>query len=272
MECRVDQVLQYRAALLPPHSVATAEECAAAVDRLGFLWPFSAGTPELPGLFDALATERHGQKWDWVWPWKDRLSASRRLFYGRLLKRKPTFCSPPVLPLFYALTGNTGDLADDLDHARENQRIGEMARKVCLYLQEAGPTGTRTLLARLTDGSPAMKRALEKGLHELDTALLIVKCGTEGGNSIANVWDLFPRFLPEAVEAGAAIPTRDGALRLVRHLFTLTPAVSRRVLDGIFPWGEEHVRRAVARLEQEGELLPCRLDGKDGLISAGWQP
>lgn len=259
-----------RSALLPPHSVRTLADCVAAVERLGFLWPFTPGTGELPSLFPALDTNLEGQRWEWVWGWKDTLSASQQTYYGKVIGAKPTLVSRAWLPVFYALTGNTGDPGEDLLHLAEVQRLQELAPRVCHYLEAHGPTGTRTLHAELTDGSRPMKRALEKALEQLDGAMIIVKAGAEGGNSIANVWELFHRFWPAATDAGTAIPTREAAMTLVRHLFQLTPAIAERRLSRLFPWSERHVTMAIARLREAGELEPCLMDGKPGLARAGF--
>lgn len=267
MEITSLQVQQMRAELLPPESIDSLEGCLAAVERLGFLWAFTPAPGHLPALFPALAAASEGQRWDWVWNWKDRLAAQRMAYYGKVVAGKPTLVSREWLPLFYALTGNTGDLDDDLLHLQESVRLAEVAVKVCGYLREHGPTGTRTLIGKLTDGSKSAKTALDRALHQLDTGMLIVKSGAEGGNSIANLWELFPRFYPEAVEAGTAIPTREAALRLISRFFELTPAISLKALDTIFPWSQGWQQKAIARLREAGDLVECRLDGKPGLAS-----
>lgn len=268
MNMPMSKIVEAQRILLPPGSVRTQAECLAAVQRLGMLWAFTPGNCLLPSLFPALDTQSEHERWEWVWGWKDRLSGRREAYYGRVVGGKPTLVSMEWLPRLYALTGNCGDLADDLLHVAEAVRLTEIAVRVCRFLQESGPTGTRTLIAQLTDGSKGMRSALDKALHQLDTAMLIVKCGTEGGNSIANVWDLFPRFLPEAVEAGTEIPTREAAVLLFRLYFSLTPAGTRRSLEGVFPWNRAHQERALVRLEEAGELVACTVDGKPGLRRA----
>lgn len=260
-----------RETLLPPHSIRTMEECLTAIARAGFVWPFTPGNELLPSLFPALATDDEGQRWDWMWGWKDAIAASRRAFYGKLVTGKPTFVSTEWLAVFYALTGNTGDIADDLEHAAENVRLHDMSRKVCQYMLENGPTGTRTLQGKLTDGTPAMKKALEKAIEQLDTLMLIAKAGTEGGASFANTWDLFSRFHPKAVDAGTAIPTRQAAVKLLEQFFVLTPAVAERDLPKLFPWNAEHQTRAIGKLKESGYLAPCLVEGKPGLVRADWR-
>lgn len=257
-----------RSRLLPPNSIRDRADCLAAVERAGFVWPFTPGNGLLPSLFPALAAENEHQRWEWMWGWKDQIAASRAAFYGKVVGGKPTFVSLAWLPKFYALTGNTGDLEDDLVHLGESVRLQESARNVCRYLLENGPTGTRTLLAKLTDGSREGKKALEKGLEQLDTGMIIAKCGTEPNYSLANVWDLFARFLPEAADEGTAIPTREAALLLLRQYFQLTPVVARKSLSGLFPWNEAHQARALVKLEEAGELTPCHIAGKPALRRA----
>ena len=253
---------------LPPASVDSLQSCLAAVERLGFLWAFTPALGYLPALFPALATDSDSQRWDWVWGWKDRLAADRLAYYGKVVAGKPTLVSREWLPLFYALTGNTGDLDDDLIHLQESVRLVEVAVKVCGYLRENGPTGTRTLIAKLTDSSKPAKSAMDRALFQLDTSMLIAKCGTEGGNSIANVWDLFPRVYPEAVEAGTEIPTREAAMRLITRFFELTPAITLKGLETIFPWSQTWQKKTIAHLQEAGELVPCRIDRKHaGLVS-----
>lgn len=270
MQVTMDAVRAARRALLPPQSVSTMAQCVAAIERLGFVWPFTPGTELLPALFPALAAESEGQRWDLMWPWKDKIATSRQAYYGKLVTGKPTFVSLEWLTVFYALTGNTGDVEDDLAELAGQVRLQDLAFKVCRYLKEYGPTGTRTLVAKLTDGSPAMKRSLDKALEQLDSAMLITKSGTEGGNSIANIWDLFPRFHPDAVDKGTEIPTREAAVKLLEHYFFLTPAVTEKDLPKLFPWNQGHQQKAITRLLEAGYLARCTLEGKPGLALASF--
>lgn len=268
MNITMDAVRSAREVLLPPRSVRTRADCLQAVERLGFAWTFTPGTELLPALFPALDAESEYQRWEMMWGWKDALSASGEAFYGKVVADKPTLVSREWLPVFYSLTGNTGDIADDLAQLAESTRVHELSRQVVQYLQEYGPTGTRTLHKKLTDGTRPMKNALDRALMQLAPAMLIAKCGTEGGNSLGNLWDLFPRFLPEAVDAGTAIPTRDAAVRLLRRFFDLTPAIARMDLGKLFPWSEGHQKEAITRLLEASDLEECTFEGKPGYCRA----
>ncbi|HYF77854.1 MAG TPA: hypothetical protein VD973_12015, partial [Symbiobacteriaceae bacterium] len=248
IEITLKDIREARAELLPPGSISSYEECRDAVNRVGMVWPFTPGNELLPALFPALAAESDGKRWDMMWGWKDRFAASRDAYYGKVVSAKPTLVSHQWLPVLYALTGNTGDLDDDLVTLGERVRLPELAVKAVQYLREFGPTDTRTLQQKLTDGTKEARRACDKALDVLDEAMLIVKSGTQGGNSIANIWDLFPRFYPAAVEAGTEIATRDAAVMLLERFFELTPAVKEKDLAKVFPWNEAHQRKALDRL------------------------
>ncbi|HWI52395.1 MAG TPA: crosslink repair DNA glycosylase YcaQ family protein [Symbiobacteriaceae bacterium] len=269
MQITLGQIRKAREALLPPGSISTYEECRAAVSAVGMVWPFTPGNELLPALFPALHAESDGKRWDMMWGWKDRFAASRDAYYGKVVGSKPTLVSHEWLAVLYALTGNTGDLDDDLTALGERVRLQDLAIKTIQYLREYGPTDTRTLQQKLTDGTREMRRAADRALDQLDEAMLIVKSGTQGGNSIANIWELFPRYYPEVVDAGTEIPTREAALRLLERFFVLTPAVRVQDLRKVFPWHEGHQQKAIVRLKESGALCECTFEGKPGLCAAG---
>ncbi|HYF90889.1 MAG TPA: hypothetical protein VD969_01445 [Symbiobacteriaceae bacterium] len=272
MQITLNEIRKAREALLPPGSISTYEECRAAVEQVGMVWPFTPGNELLPALFPALNTDSDGKRWDWMWGWKDRFAATRDAYYGKVVGSKPTLVSREWLTVMYALTGNTGDLDDDLAALGERVRLQELAVKSVQYLREYGPTDTRTLQQKLTDGTREMRRALDKALDQVDEAMLIVKSGTQGGNSIANIWDLFPRFYPEVVEGGTEIPTRDAAVRLLERFFRLTPAIRLQDLPKVFPWNEGHQQKAAARMRESGALRECIFEGKPGLCRGDYSP
>ncbi|HWI65066.1 MAG TPA: hypothetical protein VNT75_24830 [Symbiobacteriaceae bacterium] len=268
LQLTVQDVRKARALLLPPGSIATYEDCRNAVNQVGLAWPFTPGNELLPALFPALNAEGDGKRWDMMWGWKDRFAATRDAYYGKVVASKPTLVSRQWLGTLYALTGNTGDMDDDLESLGQRMRLPELAVKTVQYLREYGPTDTRTLLQKLTDGTKEMKRAAEKAMDVLDEAMLIVKAGTQGGNSIANIWDLFPNFFPEEVDAGTEIPTREAAVRLLTRFFELTPAVREQDLRKVFPWNEGHQQKALVRLKESGVVIECIYEGKPGLCRA----
>src|SRR5207253_4331016 len=98
--------------------------------RPGLLFAFTGESAyPVPAAFDHLDTRSDGRKWEWMWGWKDELAADKRLYYGKLLVKKPTFVSMKLLPIFYATFGRAGDADDHLEDVRAG-RLSEIARRI----------------------------------------------------------------------------------------------------------------------------------------------
>ena len=82
------------------HRVRNAAQLVQLVDALGFAFAFTlrTGDAPIPACFDHLSTSDEGRKWGWMWGWKDELAEEKKLYYGTLLSRKPTFVSMKLLP------------------------------------------------------------------------------------------------------------------------------------------------------------------------------
>ena len=81
---------RHRERIASRHRVKTADALVRMVDALGFCFAFTSETAyPVPGAFDHLDTRSEGRKWDWMWGWKDELAEGKRLYYGKLLVRKP---------------------------------------------------------------------------------------------------------------------------------------------------------------------------------------
>src|SRR5258705_224121 len=94
---------RHRGRIAARHAVKTADALVRMVDDLGFCFAFtSEAAYPIPAAFDHLDTRSDGRKWEWMWGWKDELAETKRLYYGKLLVKKPTFVSMKMLPTFYA--------------------------------------------------------------------------------------------------------------------------------------------------------------------------
>ena len=136
------------------------------VDERGFVYFWPIKGVDLPSLWVAVAgrrpvADRHDDPGHITWGWKDRLLASRRWYYGKLLRGKATMVSMSQLPYFYALSENYGDPQDYLQEY-EAGRLGVEAKQVYEALLGQGPLDTLALRreARLTsrDSSTATGR------------------------------------------------------------------------------------------------------------------
>jgi hypothetical protein len=119
---------RHRDRIAARHAVKTADGLVRMVDDLGFCFAFTgeAAYP-IPAAFDHLDTRSDGRKWEWMWGWKDELAEKKRLYYGKLLVKKPTFVSMKMLPTFYATFGRAGDPDDHLEDVRAGRLSGDRA-------------------------------------------------------------------------------------------------------------------------------------------------
>src|SRR5688572_14518839 len=134
----------HRAKVRGAHRVRNAEGLVAMVDAVGFCFAFTlrTGDAPIPACFDHLSTTSEDRKWGWMWDWKDDLPEGKRLYYGKLLIRKPTFVSMKMLPTFYATFGRAGEADDHLEDVRAG-RLSEIARRVIEFLAVNGETQDR---------------------------------------------------------------------------------------------------------------------------------
>ena len=219
-------VTRYRRALVGAHRVRTKAQALRFVNALGFCYAFTPGPGDLPALFDVLDTRSVNRMWSWTWQWKDELATERRLFYGRLLRRMPTFVSLAYLPHFFALTGNVGE-ADDYLQAYHEGRLGRLAKELYEYVREHGRCSTWTLRRQFVlhaDRAAPFHRAL----RALQERCLIAKVAEQESGSFAYIWDTFDRWLPEVVRAAERISSTDAAAALLqRYLRTVGAAPAR---------------------------------------------
>jgi hypothetical protein len=240
-------VARYRRAVVGAHRVRTKAQALRFVTHLGFCYAFTPGPGELPALFDVLATRSVDRMWSWAWRWKDELATERHLFYGRLVRGKPTFVSLRYLPAFYALTGNVGEPDDYLQAYREG-RLSRLAKELYEFLRAEGRSSTWTLRRRFV-GPSGDAAAFHRALRTLQERCLIAKVGEQENGSFAFIWDTFERWLPDVVRRAAALTAEEAAAALLERYVRTLGAVSLRTARALFAWPPaifEAARRALA--------------------------
>src|SRR5438874_759243 len=222
----------------------------------------------VPGAFDHLDTRSEGRKWDWMWGWKDELAEGKRLYYGKLLVRKPTFVSMKMLPVFYATFGRAGDPDDHLDDVRGG-RLSEIARRVIEFLAQNGETQTKRIRAALGITSQEGKAQYAKAIEELQRLMYVarVRAVGEGREDYNYTYDLFVRRYPETVGAAERMSSSEAMIALLSRLLDLSGGVSERQIARLFDWSEDRVGHAIRYLE--GRKTIARADGLVVLAKLG---
>ncbi|HET6946953.1 MAG TPA: hypothetical protein VFJ45_04000 [bacterium] len=257
-------VARYRRTLVGSHRVRTKAQALRFVEALGFCYAFTPGPGDLPALFDVLDTRSVNRMWAWAWQWKDELATERKLFYGRLLRRKPTFVSLAYLPHFFALTGNVGE-ADDYLQAYREGRLGRLAKEVYEYVREHGRCSTWALRRQfvLHAGRAA---PFHRALRALQERCLIAKVAEQENGSFAYIWDAFDRWLPEVVRAAERISSTDAAAALLQRYLRTVGAAPARTARDLFAWPPAMFE--AARRAADAQVLDTNIGGNPVLAHA----
>ncbi len=270
----MDRLASHRASLERAHRVRNAEQLVKLVDALGFCFAFTGERSyPVPACFDHLSTSDEHRKWDWMWPWKDELPEKKRLYYGKLLVKKPTFVSMKMLPVFYATFGRAGEDDDHLDDVRAG-RLSEIARRVVEYLATHGETQKKRMRADLGIESKEGRADLERAIEELQRLMYVarVKAVGERSDDYNYTYDLFVRRYPEVVRAAERLSSADAVRMLLERLLALAGGVGPKQIGRLFDWDEERVARTVERAVASGRavrgdglvLLPALARGAKG--------
>ncbi|HEV2011783.1 MAG TPA: crosslink repair DNA glycosylase YcaQ family protein [Candidatus Limnocylindria bacterium] len=259
--------------VLRAHRVRNAGQLVELVDALGFAFAFTlrTGDAPIPACFDHLSTNDEGRKWGWMWGWKDELAEEKKVYYGTLLARKPTFVSMKLLPTFYATFGRAGESDDHLDDVRAG-RLSDVARRIIDFLSQNGETQTKRMRAELGITSKEGRATYGKAIDEVQRLMYVarVRAVGEGREDYNYTYDLFVRRYPETVKAAERLSSADATASLLVRTLELAGALTEKQLLRLFDWDETVAQRAVARAEATKKLvrvngslvLPALYDGR----------
>src|SRR5438132_13404951 len=239
---------RHRERVAARHHVRTADALVRMVDGLGFCFAFTAEVAyPIPAAFDHLDTRSEGRKWEWMWGWKDELAEAKRVYYGKLLIRKPTFVSMKMLPTFYATFGRAGEADDHLDDVRAG-RLSEIARRIIDFLAQNGETQTKRMRSALGISSQEGKLQYAKAIEELQRLMYVarVRAVGEGREDYNYTYDLFVRSYPVTVRAADRLTSAEAKVAILEPLLELARGVSETQGARIFCWGDVREASRVA--------------------------
>jgi len=269
---RVESLRDVRGRRRPELRVRTEAQALAFIDQVGFCFLFAARGLAMPTLWEAVCGEarplpRHHDDADLglTWEWKDTLPSRKACFYGKLLRKMPTFISLAYMPYFYALSPNYGELDDYLEEYGQGQLSAE-AKWVYEALLNAGPQSTTRLrkLAGL-EGNANMRR-FDRAVAELQAGLKIVKVGISDANAwgYCYVYDLFLRQYPEVAAQARAISSVQAEDALCLKYLESAVCIPQGEIARVFGWESWRIERLIARLSARGEIVEVEWPGRKG--------
>jgi len=233
------------------------------INDVSFCFLFPMKGVEMPSLWEAICggiraipVHHDDVELGYAWHWKDELPSRGLVFYGKLLRKKPMFISLDLLPHFYALSENYGDIEDYLSEY-EAGRLSAEAKRVYEALLEHGPLPTSRLRREARLGGKSNAARFDRAIAELQVGLKIVKTGISDANAwkYCYVYDVLLRRWPDLSERARAID-RDEAMRTL--LLTYLHNVGVTTLESVvhlFGWEKSRLTMICAELAGNGELL-----------------
>lgn len=262
-----DLLERHREAITRERRVRNADQLVRLVNGLGVCFAFTPaeGLP-IPACFDHLSTNDEMRKWNWMWGWKDELAAEKRVYYGPVLARKPTFVSMKMLPVMYATFGRAGEPDDHLEDVRAG-RLSEMSRRVIDFVSQKGESQSRRMRAELGITSKEGRGQYDRALDDVQRLMYVarVKAVGEGREEYNYTYDLFVRRYPEVVQAAEPIASSDARERILARALELAGALTVKQAAKLLDWGDEPMRRTIERLEAARRLVR-RPHGRDAIL------
>jgi winged helix DNA-binding protein len=252
--------------------VRTARAALAFVDDVGFCSTFYCFAEGVPCLWEAVVGRarprwpRHSHHDDGVgvtWQLKDELPAARRVYYGKILKQRPTLVALDLLPSFYALVRGR-QRARDYVAEYEAGRLSHTARRLMDALMRERPQYTRRLRGETFMLDSSKTREFERAMAELQQGLWVVKTEERYEPTFSYRWELVEAWLPDLVAEGRRLARAAAVDRLIsRYLagavFT-TPARLRR----LFSLSAAETGASVSRLVRAGVVRDVAVKGWPG--------
>jgi hypothetical protein len=196
-----------------------------------------------------------------VWGYKDALPLKRKVFYGKVLKQKPTFISLRMLPYFYALFGSP---TPEEDYLEEYQRgaLSQEAKDIFECLLRSGSLPNTLLRGELGMLDKARKYCFQRAITELQSTLRIVKVDVSDEGTI---WNLFSRWMPEVIKAASRIKRKEGMKNIVLTYISDLVISTPKMMNRLFGWDAKEVEEIVQLLAQEDKVqLGVRIEGLQG--------
>ncbi len=262
----------------PELRVTSEEEALRFINEVGYCFLFGDRDVEIPTLWAAICGSRRtvpeehfDHEVGLTWEWKDTLPTRGEIFYGKLLRGKPTLVSLALLPCFYALSPNYGDVDDYLEQYSEGQLSVEAKNIYEALLKEGAMATSRLRQVAGLAGSGANARRFDRALGELQAELKIVKVGISDANrwGYAYVYDLFLRRFPDLPERARRISTDEAMKALLLSYLRNVIAHPETSVKRLFHWDEWEWDRLLARLAERGSIRrDVRVQGLPGLCLA----
>ena len=255
------KIQAYRQRTYRPGRLKTKEQAIDFVNTRGFVYFWPIKDVALPSLWVGVAGHRpvadaHDDPGHVTWGWKDSLLGERQWYYAKLLRQKATMISLKVAPLFYALSQNYGDPANDYLLQHEQGLLTQEAKQVYETLLKEGPLDSVALrkAARLSNRESDSR--FNKALADLQADFKIPPVGVAkaGAWKYAFIYNLVPSHYPKLPDQARKIGQREAQRKLTELYFDSVGAAQTKEVAKLFGWKLAEVEKTLDELTEANVL------------------
>jgi len=251
------------------HSIRNKNEAVRFVNERGFVFFWPIQNVNLPSLWTAVAGDRpvaneHDDPGHITWRWKDNLLSKKDLYYGRVLARKNCMISLELLPFFYALSPNFGDVENEyLDDYRKGT-LSHEAKTIYSLLLEKGRMDTISLRrsAKMNGGGAESK--FNKALEDLQGMFRIIPLGISdaGRWHYSYIYGVFHHKFPEAIQIATTISEENARQKIIMTYAESIGSFNEAELRRLFHWNTNFSAKTLNNLIASGQLFAGKTEDR----------
>ncbi len=254
----------------PRLAVKTKRQTLDFIEDVGFCFAFKSVNSELPCLWHAAMGQRapvmpHHIQSDpfvsFVWEMKNVLPSEGLVYYGKVLKRRPTFVSLEYFPHFFSLMQRTGTKRE-YEHDFMRGALSPVARSIMDALSDSSPQVTRGLKLAVGKSSRRERAEFDRAMAELQMKMYIVKVA-EHYDPFTFEWELVHKVFASQVRKARKIPPDVARIRILEKYFQNQLVGSVASIARLFGWDRQTIYQMLGTLVSRGIVTPdIKVDGK----------
>ncbi len=252
-------------------SVKTEKDSISFIESVGFCFAFKSESSELPSVWYAVKGERkpdspsqvnQDQEVAFTWSLKDILPQKKVAFYGKFLKKQPTFISLEYIPYFFVLNANVGSI----DSSWENfvhKHISEAEKRVLDAIMETHPITTIDLRKKIEATGKYIRPVFDKSMSELERKMYIMEIGRMD-HPLTSIWDLVVSHFSIINEKVNTLSEDEAREKILEKYFEVQFVSNEKRIQDLFNWQPKDIETALENMKKKNLLVPIALVASRG--------
>lgn len=256
---------------LPRLRLQQVEDVLDFVNDVGFCFAFAARNSELPCAWHAACGRRnpvlprhiqHDETIGLIWSAKDDLPAAKKLYYGKAIKKRPSFISLEFFPYFYSLMGLGGQPEAYVAQYLRGE-LSPVAKRIMDALYEKSPMVTAELKIAAGLAHPRKRYQFDRGMAELQAKFHVVKIG-EFYDPFTFLWDLVRNRFATEIESTHGLDLETARSQILLKYFENLLVANPFQIHKLFGWTTTPIQTALAQLQSEDLIVRVEVTGEKG--------